>query len=129
MLWRAFVNAFGVRYASLAIWKVIWAILTWLGAYAILKWLIQYCERRDEQNGNIESSISAPIYQGHLLALALFLSSSIASICFHQLTIQCAKIGVQVGYCAYLKVVETLPSICFSAEHHLWYLFIESLSS
>ncbi|KAJ3214108.1 hypothetical protein HDU67_002064 [Dinochytrium kinnereticum] len=114
-LHRALNRAFGVRFSLLAIWKALWALFTWLGAYGILKWIIDYCEARtaaaDGRPVNstppptpgltplgplpAEGPTAPPLYQGHLLALALFLSSSFSSICFHQLSIQCTRIGVQ----------------------------------
>ncbi|KAJ3103334.1 hypothetical protein HDU97_010239 [Phlyctochytrium planicorne] len=139
-LHRALNRAFGVKFSLLAIWKALWALFTWLGAYGILKWTIEYCDARAfafqpppgseplPSAGIFDLFASAvmmvraappnppgnepvlgpapalikptpgsapPLYQGHLLALALFLSTTFSSLCFHQLSIQCTRIGVQ----------------------------------
>ncbi|KAI8840915.1 hypothetical protein BC829DRAFT_446831 [Chytridium lagenaria] len=85
---RALNRAFGVSFSLLSIWKALWALFTWLGAYGILKWVIDWCETR-KNGGEVKA------FQGHLLAVALFASSSLSSLCFHQLSIQCTRIGVQ----------------------------------
>ncbi|KAI9098245.1 hypothetical protein DFS34DRAFT_620123 [Phlyctochytrium arcticum] len=83
-LLRALQEAFGLRYYALAVWKAAWAIFMWIGAYWLLKKLVLFCEDN-----------SAPKWHGHLYALSLFLSHCLGSICFHQLTIQCTRIGIQ----------------------------------
>ncbi|KAJ3113679.1 Multidrug resistance-associated protein 1 [Phlyctochytrium bullatum] len=95
-LYLALNRAFGLRFSLLAIWKALWAVFTWLGAYGILKYIIAYCEARENSEKEDGSNAKPwPLYQGHLLALGLFLSSSFSSICFHQLAMQCMRIGVQ----------------------------------
>ncbi|KAJ3038374.1 hypothetical protein HK097_003196, partial [Rhizophlyctis rosea] len=87
-LLHALFRAFGLRYFLLAIWKLLWAIFTWFGAYWLLHWIILYSSNRDSGNPQ-------PAWQGYLLALALFLSAVLSALCFHQLTIQCTRIGIQ----------------------------------
>ncbi|KND02775.1 uncharacterized protein SPPG_01856 [Spizellomyces punctatus DAOM BR117] len=82
-LLRALHRAFGLRYYALALWKCSWAAFTWLGAYWLLKQLVLYCET------------SGPVWRGHLYAVGLFISHGLGSLCFHQLTIQCTRIGIQ----------------------------------
>ncbi|KAJ3297065.1 hypothetical protein HDU79_004908, partial [Rhizoclosmatium sp. JEL0117] len=87
-LWRALQAAFGKSYALLGIWKLLWAFFKWLSNYAILKWMIEFCEDRNIGN-------DPPAYRGHVIALALFLSSFFSSICYHQLSMQSTKIGIR----------------------------------
>lgn len=60
-------------------------MFTWFSAFWLLQQLIQYAEDR----------FSTPGLNGHMYALGIFLSSVAASLCFHQLTVQCTKIGIQ----------------------------------
>jgi hypothetical protein len=85
---HAFFKAFGLSYFSLAIWKLIWAFCAWFGTYYCLKNLIIYKE---------SLSTPEPIDRryGHLYAFGLFLCAFIGSLCYHQLTIQTTRIGIQ----------------------------------
>ncbi|KAI9204916.1 P-loop containing nucleoside triphosphate hydrolase protein [Polychytrium aggregatum] len=85
----ALIKAFGRQYALLSLWKVGWAIFTWLGSYYLLKWILIW-----NQDGQGKSDRD-PL-KGHLLALGLLLSASLSAVCFHQLTIHCTSIGVKI---------------------------------
>ena len=84
-LWRAF----RFQFLYLSLWKLMWTVFTWLASFFILQWLILFCEERVNS--------TPPAWKGHVLALALFLCAAISSICFHQLSIQSTRIGVQVN--------------------------------
>ncbi|KAJ3077663.1 Multidrug resistance-associated protein 1, partial [Quaeritorhiza haematococci] len=100
-LLRALYRAFGLRYFLLAIWKVLWAVFTWFSAYLILFWLVHYSETQHGTGAGagggraVGGDLPQPRWMGYLYATALCLSCAMASICFHQLTIQSTKIGVQ----------------------------------
>ena len=81
LMW-ALISTFGMVYFSLAIWKLVWILFTWVGIYFALKGLIQV------QDSTLDNT-------GHYYALALFLSSFLGSLCFHQLAIQSTRIGIR----------------------------------
>ncbi|KAJ1566018.1 hypothetical protein HK096_004419, partial [Nowakowskiella sp. JEL0078] len=69
-LFNALLNAFGIRFLLLAVWKIFWACFTWFSSYAVLKWVVEYTEKIQDsklpsENPNIQLP---PVYIGHLLA-------------------------------------------------------------
>ncbi|KAJ3235760.1 hypothetical protein HDU81_000178 [Chytriomyces hyalinus] len=87
-LWHALQKSFGRMYALLGVWKLVWALFTWLGAFAILKWLVDFCQERND-------GVSPAPWKGHVLALALLFSSVLSSVSYHQLSMQSTKIGIR----------------------------------
>ncbi|TPX37470.1 hypothetical protein SmJEL517_g00565 [Synchytrium microbalum] len=82
-------RAFGVKYALLAIWKVLWAIFSWFAAFFLMRWIVEYSERVDAQE------LDNPAWIGYAISAGLFVSCAAASLCFHQLSIQTTRIGIQ----------------------------------
>lgn len=83
-IFMALFNAFGYAYFPLALWKLIWAGSTWFGTYYMLLLLIDFQETGKEN-----------LTPGYLYATGLFACTFIGSLCFHQLTIQTTRIGIQ----------------------------------
>ncbi|KAJ1548114.1 hypothetical protein HK096_004666, partial [Nowakowskiella sp. JEL0078] len=96
-LFNALLTSFGIRFLLLAVWKIFWACFTWFASYAVLKWIVEYTEKVQDSKSQFENTIihPPPIYVGHLLALLLFFTSILASICFHQLMSHSIQIGIQ----------------------------------
>ncbi|KAI9291397.1 hypothetical protein K502DRAFT_333222, partial [Neoconidiobolus thromboides FSU 785] len=84
---RSLYKVYGKAYILVGIWKLVWALFTWLGAYYFLQVSLQYF---DKVNFNWSETA------GYLFTLALFLSSLFSSIAIHQLYGQCARIGIQI---------------------------------
>jgi len=80
----ALKRVYMTHYFLIGIWKVIWGIFTWLGAWYFLKVFINFLQN------NEASSV------GTKFAVALLVSSLASSIAIHQLYGQCAKEGVRV---------------------------------
>ncbi|KAI8929067.1 hypothetical protein BC831DRAFT_547895 [Entophlyctis helioformis] len=87
-LMRALFKAFGRIYIPLALWRIFWGAFTWFGSFWLLQWLILFQESR-------ETDDPQPLWRGHVFAVGLFVCSVMASLCFHQLTIQNTRIGIQ----------------------------------
>ncbi|TPX46318.1 hypothetical protein SeLEV6574_g03291 [Synchytrium endobioticum] len=87
-LFGALYRAFGSRYALLSIWKVSWAIFSWFSAFFLMRWLVEYSERSDAGADN-------PAWVGYSIAAGLFVSCAAGSLCFHQLSMQTTRIGIQ----------------------------------
>ncbi|KAK9702420.1 hypothetical protein K7432_011256 [Basidiobolus ranarum] len=87
---RALFVTFKGRYLIIGIYKIFWAVFIYLGAYFFLKRLIQY-----STNVISETDRSSYVY-AHVYAVVLFLTAIFSSICIHQLSAECTRIGVQV---------------------------------
>lgn len=85
-------NAFGFRFMIVSVWKILWVSFAWVGMYFFLKLLVAH----QETFTNIQT--------GYLLALGLFLTCFLGSLCFHQLNIQATRIGIQVCFHFLIKV-------------------------
>ncbi|KAI0229209.1 hypothetical protein L0F63_004556, partial [Massospora cicadina] len=85
-IYRALYTQYGRTYLLVGIWKLVWALFTWLGAYYFLKVSL---EALDPKMG------WEPI-SGYMFAMSLLFSSLFSSVAIHQLYGQCARIGVQV---------------------------------
>ncbi|KAI9294503.1 hypothetical protein K502DRAFT_365790 [Neoconidiobolus thromboides FSU 785] len=102
---KVFYNVFAKEYLFLGIWKIFWIILTYLGCYVLLKFLIirvQFNKLANDPNteGNSKDYFAFFPYisygAGHAVALSLFVSCSLASICIHHLKSECTRVGIQV---------------------------------
>ncbi|KXN67697.1 P-loop containing nucleoside triphosphate hydrolase protein [Conidiobolus coronatus NRRL 28638] len=82
---RALFKIYGTTYSLVGIWKLLWAVFTWLGAYYFLMKSLDFL-----------SDPTNPASTGHLWAVALLLSSLFSSVSIHQLYGQCARISIQV---------------------------------
>ena len=78
-------RAYGLAFALNGIWKIIWGIALWFGAYWLLKQTIAYVRKPLQDKTD-----------GHLYAMGFFLSSFIASIAIHQLYSQSGRLGMRV---------------------------------
>jgi hypothetical protein len=67
------------------IWKIVWEISLWFGAYWLLKQTISYV--RDKSPNQLV---------GHMYALGFFLSSFVASIAIHQMLSQSGRLGMRL---------------------------------
>ncbi|KAI9138461.1 P-loop containing nucleoside triphosphate hydrolase protein [Paraphysoderma sedebokerense] len=80
----ALKRVYKTHYLLIGLWKLVWGIFTWLGAYYFLKVFILFL-----QNNEADSV-------GHAWAIALLVSSLLSSIAIHQLYGECAKEGVRI---------------------------------
>ncbi|KAJ9087822.1 hypothetical protein DSO57_1029227 [Entomophthora muscae] len=85
-IYRALYKLYGRAYMLVGIWKLVWGLFTWLGAYYFLSVSLQSL---DPKSG------WAPI-SGYMFAMSLLLSSLFSSVAIHQLYGQCTRIGIQV---------------------------------
>ena len=84
---RAIFKAYGLAFVLNGIWKLLWGISLWFGAYWLLKQTIDFVRkniRTDERT------------DGHLYAMGFMLSSVFASIFIHQLIAQSGSLGLRV---------------------------------
>ncbi|KAJ9083268.1 Multidrug resistance-associated protein 5 [Entomophthora muscae] len=90
---RVMYNAFGTQYLFLGIWQLFWILFIHLGSYFLLKLLVNYKSGLAEPSDTFfEISLGA----AHGVAVALFLSCFLASVCIHRLKSECTRIGIQV---------------------------------
>ena len=82
---RAIFKAYGFTFILNGIWKLLWGISLWFGAYWLLKQTIAFIRK----NSNDKTD-------GHLYAMGFMLSSTLASICIHQLIAQSGSLGLRV---------------------------------
>ncbi|KAJ1504501.1 hypothetical protein HMI54_006942, partial [Coelomomyces lativittatus] len=76
------------HYFLLSIWKILWGVFTWLGAYFILQEFLRHFSSTTSAN---------PKYaQGHGWAAGLLISSLFSSIAIHQLYGECSKEGIRI---------------------------------
>ncbi|KAJ3086700.1 Multidrug resistance-associated protein 4 [Quaeritorhiza haematococci] len=101
---RTLVSAYGVSYAIVGIYKIVWAIFTWLCAYYFLKIMLEFIPK------NARGEV--PDLDGHLIAMALGLSALFSSIAIHQLYGECNRIGIQIK--AALQVMVYRKSLTLS---------------
>ncbi|EGF83598.1 hypothetical protein BATDEDRAFT_8420, partial [Batrachochytrium dendrobatidis JAM81] len=87
-LLRALFKAFGKIYIPLALWKICWAGFTWAGSFWLLQWILMYQEAR-------ETASPWPVHHAYIHTAGLFVCAVFASLCFHQLTLQNTRIGIQ----------------------------------
>lgn len=89
---NALKSAFGVQYALIGIWKLVWALFTWLSAWWLLKMILVYLQNTaSPPTGGPPTEV-----EGHIWAVAIFAASFGSSIAIHQLYGQCYRIGVQI---------------------------------
>ncbi|KAK9723053.1 hypothetical protein K7432_002162, partial [Basidiobolus ranarum] len=87
---RALFVTFKGKYMLIGIYKIFWAVFIYLGAYYFLKQLIRY-------STNVLSETDRSSYvNAHIYAVVLFLTAIFSSICIHQLSAECTRIGIQV---------------------------------
>ncbi|RKP01598.1 hypothetical protein CXG81DRAFT_6843, partial [Caulochytrium protostelioides] len=82
---RVLFHVYGIRFVMLGLWKLVWAACTWLGSYMIIGYLISYAD---------SGVVRTPVGFGY--ALALWGSTLAATVCYHQLSWHCTRIGIQV---------------------------------
>ena len=85
---KAVFKTYGGLFLLYGIWKIIWGISLWLGAYWLLKQTISYVRAK-----------STDVVTGQMYALGFFLSSIVASIAIHQLLSKSGRLGLRV--CCY----------------------------
>ncbi|KNE67331.1 hypothetical protein AMAG_11802 [Allomyces macrogynus ATCC 38327] len=81
---NALKAVYRAHYFLIGLWKIVWGVFTWLGAWYFLKVFILFLQNNEDA------------FVGHMWALALFLSSFLSSIAIHQLYGECAKEGVRI---------------------------------
>eukprot|EP00158_Paraphelidium_tribonemae_P009637 Partr_v1_DN28917_c0_g1_i2_m25279 putative ATP-binding cassette, sub-family C (CFTR MRP), member len=84
-VFRALWKAYGLNYMLIGLYKLVWGLFTWLGAWYFLKETIKFVGNKN-----------LPILDGHLWAIGLLLASLFSSIAIHQLYAECNRIGIQV---------------------------------
>jgi hypothetical protein len=92
---RALFKAFGLNFILNGIFKILWGLALWFGAYWLLKVTIQYVRCV----GNPKKfSCSFPNDQltGHMFALGFLISSVLATIFIQQLLSQSGRLGLRV---------------------------------
>ncbi|KNE56750.1 hypothetical protein AMAG_02529 [Allomyces macrogynus ATCC 38327] len=72
------------HYILIGMWKLVWGVFTWAGAYYFLKVFVLFLQNDEDE------------FKGQMWALALGLSSLFSSIAIHQLYGECAREGVRV---------------------------------
>jgi hypothetical protein len=87
-LFKALISSFGKSYLPLGLLKILWIIFTWIGNFYFLGQIIKY-------NESINTPNQQPHLNAHLYCLGMFLCSFIGSLCFHNLTVQSSRIGIQ----------------------------------
>ncbi len=85
---KAIFKAYGLSFVLNGIWKLLWGISLWFGAYWLLKQTIAFVRK---------NRLSEEKTDGHLYALGFLLSSVFASICIHQLLFQSGSLGLRVN--------------------------------
>jgi hypothetical protein len=83
---RAIFKAYGSLFILNGVWKIVWGISLWFGAYWLLKQTIRYVRARSQERA-----------EGHIYAVGFLLSSVIASIAIHQLLSQSGRLGLRVN--------------------------------
>lgn len=78
-------RAYGSCFLLNGVWKIIWGISLWFGAYWLLKQTITYVRTK-----------TTNIVPGHGYALGFLFSSIIASVAIHQLLSQSGRLGMRV---------------------------------
>ena len=82
---NALTRIYGKEYALIGLYKIAWTFFTWAGAWYLMLKVLTFL-----------NSPSQPILDGHMYALALFLSSLLSSIAIHQQYAECNRVGVKV---------------------------------
>lgn len=85
---RAIFKAYGLTFFLNGLWKLLWGISLWFGAYWLLKQTIAFIRA---------NRLSTNKTDGHLYAMGFMLSSVFASICIHQLLAQSGSLGLRVS--------------------------------
>ena len=85
MIRRAIFKSFGSLFILNGIWKIIWGVSLWFGAYWLLKKTVAYVRNK-----------STDRVIGQMYALGFLLSSVIASVAIHQLLSQSGRLGLKV---------------------------------
>lgn len=85
---KAIFKAYGVSFVLNGIWKLLWGISLWFGAYWLLKQTIAFVRK---------NRLSDDKTDGHLYALGFLLSSVLATICIEQLLFQSGSLGLRVN--------------------------------
>ena len=87
MIRRALFKAFGLNFILNGIFKILWGIALWFGAYWLLKVTIQYVRSR-----------STDVVTGQMYALGFLISSVLATIFIQQLLSQSGRLGLRVKF-------------------------------
>ena len=82
---RAIFKSYGALFVCKGMWKIVWGMFLWFGAYWLLKQTINYVRIKSTNR-----------LAGHMYALGFFFSSFIASIGIHQLLSQSGCLGLRV---------------------------------
>ncbi|KAJ8323624.1 hypothetical protein QVD99_007208 [Batrachochytrium dendrobatidis] len=81
---RALYTTYGFEYGMIGIYKILWTFFTWAGAWYLLKLMLVFLTTR------------GIMLNGHMYALALFLSSFFSSIAIHQQYAECNRVGIKI---------------------------------
>ena len=82
----ALFKTFGVAFALNGIFKILWGIALWTGAYWLLKVTVSYVRSK-----------SSDVVQGQMYALGFLISSVFATIFIQQLLSQSGRLGLRVA--------------------------------
>ncbi|KAH6576899.1 hypothetical protein BASA50_008740 [Batrachochytrium salamandrivorans] len=81
---NALYTTYGLEYGLIGLYKIAWTVFTWAGAWYLLKLMLIFL------SGN------EPLLNGHMYAMALFLSSFFSSITIHQQYGECNRVGIKI---------------------------------
>ena len=84
---KAIFKAYGLTFVLNGIWKIVWGISLWFGAYWLLKQTVAFVRAQKEDTQT-----------GQLYALGFLLSSIVASIAIHQMLSQSGRLGLRVCF-------------------------------
>ena len=82
---RAIFKTYGALFILNGVWKIVWGVGLWVGAYWLLKKTVIYVRAKSTDKTT-----------GHMYALGFLLSSILASIAIHQLLSQSGRLGLRV---------------------------------
>lgn len=80
----AIFRTYGAFFVLNGIWKIVWGISLWFGAYWLLKQTISYVRAK-----------STDQLTGHMYALGFFLSSAVSTIAINQLVYTSGRLGLR----------------------------------
>ena len=86
LLRRALLQAFGWTFVLNGIYKILWGVSLWIGAYWLLRETVSYVRSK-----------STDIVRGHMFALGFLVSSVFATIFIQQLLSQSGRLGLRVN--------------------------------
>ena len=94
---KALFKTFGLRFLMNGVYKILWGIVLWLGAYWLLKQTVALVRDMTKPNMTLTRNKSHDQFEGQMYALGFLLSSIFASIFIHQMISQSGRLGLRVS--------------------------------